>query len=86
MDKLGSDIQIAPCTSNMTMEDFAYLFFDKWYCENRCPLEIISDWDKIFISKFWHALMKLAGICHKMSTAYHPQTDSSSEHTNKTVI
>jgi hypothetical protein len=30
--------------------------------------------------------MKLTGIRHKMSTSYHPQTDGTSEHSNKTVI
>ena len=85
-DHLGVDIQIAPCHSNMTAEDFAYLFFDQWYCKNGCPVEIISDHDKLFILKFWKALMKLTGITHKLSTAYHPQTNRSSEHSNKTVI
>ena len=64
-DRLGADIQITACKSDITAEEFAYLFFDKWYCENGCPVEIISDQDKIFISKFWHALMKLTGINHK---------------------
>ena len=83
-DRLGADIQITACKTDMTAEDFAFLFFDRWYCENGCPLEIISDRDKLFISKFWRALMKLAGIDHKLSTAYHPQTDGSSERSNKT--
>jgi len=30
--------------------------------------------------------MKLAGVKHKMSTAYHPQTDGASERMNKTII
>ena len=42
-DRLGADIQVAACKSDMSAEDFAYVFFDKWYCENGCPLEIISD-------------------------------------------
>jgi len=78
-DHLGADIQIEPCTMNMLAEDFTFLFFDKWYCENRCPLEIISDRDKLFVSKFWRALMKLTGINHKLSMVYHPQTNGSSE-------
>jgi hypothetical protein len=85
-DRLGADIQLSACRSDMSAEDFAYVFFDKWYCENGCPLEIISDWDKLFILKFWWALMKLMGIQHKLSMAYHPQTDGSLERTNKTVI
>ena len=55
-DRLGTDIQISACNSDITAEDFAYIFFDEWYCKNGCPLEIISNWDKIFISKFWCAL------------------------------
>jgi hypothetical protein len=38
------------------------------------------------VSAFWRALTKLTGIKLKMSLAYHPETDSSSERSNKTVI
>jgi hypothetical protein len=58
---------------------------DHWYCENGLPLEIISDRDKLFVAKFWKALHKLTGVKLKLSTAYHPETDGSSECTNKTV-
>jgi hypothetical protein len=70
---------------NMNAREIANLFFDHWYCENGLPLTIISDRDKIFTSKFWKALHRLTGVKLKMSTAYHPQTDGSSERTNKTV-
>ena len=85
-DRLGADIQVAACKSDMNAEDFVYVFFNKWDCENRCPLEIISNRDKLFISKFWRVLMKLTGIDHKLSTLYHPQTNGLSERMNKTVI
>ena len=85
-DWLGTNIQIAPCKTTMTAEDFATLFFDHWYCENGCPQEIITDRDKLFMLRFWKALIKLTGINHKMSTVYHPQTDSLSEQSNKMVI
>ena len=55
------------------------------YCENGLPADIISDRDKLFISKFWKALHKLTGVKLKLSTAYHPQTDGTSERTNKTI-
>jgi len=64
----------------------AHLFFTHWYCENGLPLEIVSDRDKLFLSRFWKELHKLTGIKLKMSTAYHPETDGASERTNKTVI
>ena len=84
-DRLGSDIQLVPTRTDITAEDLAYLFFDKWYCENGLPADIVSDRDKLFMSRFWKALHKLTGVKLKLSTAYHPETDGSSERTNKTV-
>ena len=40
---------------------------------------------KLFILAFWKALHVLMGTKIKMSTTYHPETDGSSEHMNKTV-
>jgi Integrase zinc binding domain/RNase H-like domain found in reverse transcriptase len=85
-DRLGADIRIAPTHVDITVEHFAALFFDLWYCENGLPLNIVSNRDKIFVSKFWKALHALTGVKLKMSLAYHPETDGSSERSNKTVI
>jgi hypothetical protein len=84
-DRLGADVYIAPTHVDITAEHFAAQLFDLWYCENSLPLNIISDRDKIFVSKFWKALHALTGVKLKMSSAYHPETDGSSEHSNKTV-
>lgn len=85
-DRLGADIRLIPCKKDISAERCAALFFDSWYCENGLPLELILDRDKLFISRFWSALHKLTGIKVKLSSAFHPQTDGSSERTNKTVI
>jgi hypothetical protein len=85
-DRSGSDIRIIPTTTTLTAEQLAKLFFKEWYCENGLPLDIVSDHDKLFISRFWKALHKLTGIDLKLSSAYHPETDGASERTNKTVI
>ena len=78
-NRLNANIQLAPCKTDMTAEEFVTIFFDKWFCENGLPLELITDHDKLFVSHLWKALMKLTGINHKMSMAYHPQTDGTSE-------
>jgi len=70
---------------DITAPDLTVIFFNCWYCENGLPLEIVSDHDKLFMSKFWMALHKLTGVKLKMSSAYHPQKDGASERTNKTV-
>ena len=84
-DRLGSDVWLIPTTTDVSAEEFARLFFDYWYCENGLPLEIISDRDKLFVSRFWKTLTQLSGIKLGMSTAFHPQTDGLSERTNKTI-
>lgn len=84
-DRLGSDIRIIPTRSDITAEEFAVLFFDNWYCKNGLPADIVSDCDKLFVSKFWKSLNAMTGVKLKMSTSYHPETDGSSERSNKTV-
>ena len=71
-DRLGSDIHIVPTWTDITAEALASLFFKNWYCENGLPTDIVSDRDKLFISKFWRALHCLTGVHLKMST---PPTD-----------
>ena len=51
-DCLNSDLQIITSNINLTAKQLADIFFNKWYCENGLPLEIISDCDKLFILKF----------------------------------
>jgi hypothetical protein len=84
-DRLGSDIRLVPSQSDLTAEELAIIFFNEWYCENRLPLAIISDRNKLFMSKLWTSLHTLTRVKLKMSTAYHPQMDGSSERTNKTL-
>jgi Integrase zinc binding domain len=52
-DHLGADICILPCSTSITTEQFADVFFYNWYCKNGLSLDIISDCDKLFISCFW---------------------------------
>jgi hypothetical protein len=82
-DRLDADIQIIPTKYDLSVEELAPTFFDNWYCENGLPSDIVWDRDKLFVSRFWRALTKLTGVKLKMS--YHPETDGSSECSNKTV-
>ena len=81
-DILGSNVWIIPTWTDATAEDIAFLVFNNWYCENGLPLDWVSNRDKLFMSHLWKAFVKLTGV--KLST-YYPQTESSSEQTNKTI-
>ncbi|XP_042042548.1 leucine-rich repeat receptor-like serine/threonine/tyrosine-protein kinase SOBIR1 [Salvia splendens] len=47
------------------------------------PNILISDRDKVFMSKFWSDFFKLQGVELHMSTAYHPQSDGQTEVVNR---
>ena len=84
-DRLGSELQIIPTNTTLTAKECAVIFFSNWYCENGLPDDIISDRDKLFVSKFWAHLIILTDIKHKLSLNYHPQSNGASERTNGTV-
>lgn len=84
-DRLGADIRLVPCKTNLSARELASIFFDHWFCENGLPDDIVSDRGVLFLSRFWKHLHELTGVTLKMSTAFHPQTDGVSERTNKTL-
>lgn len=49
------------------------------------PGQLITNRDPKFLSKFWTVLFTRLVVKLLYSTAYHPQTDGSSERTNQTV-
>jgi len=61
----------------------ARAFLNHIYKLHGLPLAIISDRDRLFTSKFWQLLFKLAGTDLRMSSAYHPQTDGQTERVNQ---
>ncbi|RXW13176.1 hypothetical protein EST38_g12678 [Candolleomyces aberdarensis] len=85
-DCLGTNVCFIPCNTTDTATQIAELFFTHWYCENGLPVDIVSDRDKLFVLAFWAALHRLMGTALKLSSAFHPQSDGSSERTNKSLI
>jgi transposase InsO family protein len=49
------------------------------------PSRIVSDRGSQFTLKFWSALCYHLKIKHRLSTAYHPQTDGQTERQNQTL-
>ncbi len=56
-------------------EDLIYTFLKMIIANHDLSDEIISNKDKLFTSKLWKSLVNQLKIHHKLSTAYHSQTD-----------
>jgi transposase InsO family protein len=61
----------------------AKLFLAHVYKLHGLPQSIISDRDRIFLSRLWRELFTLAGVQLCMSLAYHPQSDGQTERVNQ---
>ena len=83
VDRLSKMAHFAPCTKETTALDTAKLFIDHVYKLHGLPREIISDRDSRFTSNFWRELIRLLGTSHKLSSAFHPETDGQTERTNR---
>jgi hypothetical protein len=85
-DRLTDCVKFEPRHSTATAADIADLVYRSWYRQFGLPKAMTSDRDKLFISKFWKELHKRIRVDIPMSTSFHPETDSSSECPNKTMI
>jgi len=84
-DRLTKYAYFIPYLESSSAEDLAYMFHKHIVANHGFPQRIISDRDKLFTSRFWKSLMDLSGVHHKLSTAYHPQTDGQTERLNQTM-
>jgi hypothetical protein len=84
-DCLTQAAHFLPCNESITAKQLAWIFLDKIFRFHGLPTSIVSDRDKLFVSEFWKELMSLLDIDVRTSTAYHPQSDGLTEHTNQTL-
>jgi hypothetical protein len=65
-----------PCTKTCTAEELAGLLERHIVRRFGMPNGIVSDRGSVFTSGFWSNFCYAAKIARRMSTAFHPQTDS----------
>ena len=82
---LTAMVELLPSRIDYNAIELAELMFEGVYKHHGLPKNIISDCDVLFTSIFWKHLHQLIGTKLKMSSAYHPQTDGSTERANRTV-
>ena len=74
-----------PYRETWTATELAHVFIKHVVANHGMLEQLVSDRDKLFTAKFWKSLMAQLGIKHKLSTAYHPQTDGQTERMNQTL-
>ena len=78
-------VHLIPSRINYNASQLAELVFEHIYKIHGLPQNIISDRDVLFTSTFWSRLHRLLGTKLRMSSAYHPQSDGSTERANRTI-
>ena len=81
VDRMTKQVHIIPC-NDLSTRNTAYLFYREIFRLHGLPDSIVSDRGTQFTSEFWKWLCKLLQIDHRLSTAYHPQTDGQTERMN----
>ena len=82
---LTSMVHLIPSRTNYSASQLAELMFEHIYKLHGLPKNIISDRDVLFTSTFWKQLHRLIGTRLRLSSAYHPQSDGSTERANRTI-
>ncbi|KAM1129140.1 hypothetical protein ACFX2B_038496 [Malus domestica] len=85
VDRLTKSVHFIPVREKYSLRRLAKLFISQIVKYHGVPVNIISDRDPRFTSKFWIAFQEALGTRLLYSTAYHPQTDGQSERTIQTL-
>jgi len=60
-------------------------FYEDIICRHGCPKELLTDRGTHFVNEMLDSLCERFGVKHKLSTAYHPQTNGLVERFNRTL-
>ncbi|KAI3797797.1 hypothetical protein L1987_33060 [Smallanthus sonchifolius] len=85
IDRLTKSAHFLPIREDYRIEKLARIYIDEIVSRHGVPLNIISDRDARFTSRFCQSLQTALGTRLDFSTAYHPQTDGQTERTIQTL-
>ena len=85
VDRLTKYSHFVPCNETITAPQLGCLVLDRLVRYHGIPTTFITDRDKLFTSNYWKTLVSAMGIRHKLSTAFHPQTDGQTERSNQSL-
>ena len=82
---LTKGVVLTPCAKTLTHEGAGDILLNHVYKHFGLPDSIISDRDPQFTAKTFQELLKLLGVKSKLTTAYHPQSNGTTEHFNQEI-
>lgn len=83
-DRLSKSVIFEAC-KDITVQTVVDKFLRLVYRNHGLPKAIVSDRGSQFTGSFWKRLCEQLGIKRRLSTAYHPETDGSTERMNQTL-
>lgn len=83
VDRLTRLVHLVPTTTTCDAIEFAQHIKQHVISKHGCPADIVTDRGSIFTGKFWTSVCHLLQMHMSMSTAFHPQSDGSTEIVNK---
>lgn len=83
VDRLAKFRHFVPIKTYFSSTSVAATFIQNIVKLHGIPKSIVTNRDKVFLSRFWNSLFHAMGTTLSMSTAYHPQSDGQYKALNK---
>ena len=75
----------ARALTNAKASSVVPFFYEDIICKHGCPKELLTDRGTHFVNQMLDSLCEELGVKHKLTTAYHPQTNDLVERFNRTL-
>jgi len=85
VDKLTKYGIFILCSTKITDEETAKLFFKHVIAHYGLPQQVITDHDSRWHNNFWGEICRLMGTKRSLTTTHHPQADGKTENLNQTL-
>ena len=85
VDRYSKMCTYVPTTKRITSVDLATVLVQEVVRHRGVPRGIVTDRGSVFTSQYWSDFAHAMRIHHKLSTAFHPQTDGQTERANQTL-
>ncbi|KAK1427827.1 hypothetical protein QVD17_16523 [Tagetes erecta] len=85
VDRLTKSAHFLAIRESDPASKLAKMYIQEIVSRHGVPLDIISDRDGRYMSRFWQSMQSSLGTKLNISTAYHPQTDGQTERTIQTL-